>query len=79
MNNRDLATLTVDPRRAERLRARIPAGVVSVAESGVRTRADVQRIEEAGFDAVLIGETLATSPDPAATLRALLGRGEEAA
>lgn len=79
VNNRDLATLSVDPQRAERLRPLIPAGVVSVAESGVRTRADVERIEAAGFDAVLIGETLATSPDPAATLRALLGRGEEAA
>lgn len=79
VNNRDLATLSVDPRRAERLRPRIPAGVVSVAESGVRARADVERIAAAGFDAVLIGEALATSPDPAATLRTLLGRGEEAA
>lgn len=79
VNNRDLATLHVDPHRAERLRPRIPAGVVSVAESGVRRREDVQRIEAAGFDAVLIGETLATSPDPAATLRALLGSSEAVA
>lgn len=79
VNNRDLATLSVDPQRAERVRGRIPAGVLSVAESGVRTRVDVQGIEAAGFDAVLIGETLATSPHPAATLRALLGREEEAA
>jgi indole-3-glycerol phosphate synthase len=48
--------------------------VASVAESGVRTRDDVRRIEDAGFDAVLIGEALATSSDPAATLVDLLGR-----
>ena len=73
VNNRDLATLEVDPGRALRLRPRIAEGVVSVAESGVRTRADVTRIEEAGFDAVLIGETLVTSPDPAAKLAELMG------
>jgi len=77
VNNRDLATLTVDPGRAQRLRALIPAGVLSVAESGVKTRADVKRIEDAGFDAVLIGETLARSADPAATLRELTGTAQE--
>lgn len=75
VNNRDLATLRVDPARALRLRPRIPGGVASVAESGVRTRADVTRIEEAGFDAVLIGETLVMSPDPAATLIELTSKG----
>ena len=73
VNNRDLATLVVDPNRALRLRPRIPAGVVSVSESGVRTRDDVKRIKDAGFDAVLIGETLSRSADPAATLRELKG------
>ena len=77
VNNRDLATLAVDPGRALRLRPRIPNGVVSVAESGVRTRDDVRRIEEAGFDAVLIGETLVISPDPAATLMDLMGKSAE--
>jgi indole-3-glycerol phosphate synthase len=75
VNNRDLRTLEVDPQRALRLRPRIPAGVLSVAESGVRTREDVRRIEEAGFDAVLIGETLVRSSDPASTLLDLLGKG----
>ena len=74
VNNRNLDTLVVDPDRALKLRPRIPSGVSSVAESGVRTREDVKRIEGAGFDAVLIGETLATSPDPEATLRELLGQ-----
>jgi len=73
MNNRDLATLVVDPNRALRLRPRIPKGVVSVSESGVRTRDDVKRIEDAGFDAVLIGEALSRSADPRATLRELMG------
>jgi indole-3-glycerol phosphate synthase len=70
-NNRDLATLVVDPTRTLRLRPRIPNGVVSVSESGVRTRDDVKRIEDAGFDAVLIGEALSRSADPRATLREL--------
>ncbi len=73
VNNRDLRTLEVDPSRALRLRPRIPAGVLSVAESGVRSRDEVRRIESAGFDAVLIGETLVTSSDPAAALMELLG------
>ena len=77
VNNRNLRTLEVDPGRALRLRPRIAAGVTTVAESGVRTRDDVKRIEEAGFDAVLIGETLATSPDPATTLMELLGKRVE--
>ena len=73
VNNRDLATLTVDPGRALRLRPRIPSGVVSVSESGVQSRVDVKRVEDAGFDAVLIGEALARSADPAATLKELMG------
>jgi len=78
VNNRDLRSLEVDPGRALRLRPRLPAGILSVAESGVRTRDDVRRIESAGFDAVLIGETLVTSSDPATTLMELLGRAAEA-
>lgn len=77
VNNRDLRTLEVDPSRALRLGPRIPAGVLSVAESGVRTRDDVRRIEAAGFDAVLVGETLVTSSDPAATLMELFGTPAE--
>jgi indole-3-glycerol phosphate synthase len=78
VNNRDLGTLEVDPLRAHGLRSLIPRGILSVAESGVRTREDVRSIEEAGFDAVLIGETLVRSADPAATLRRLTGATAEA-
>lgn len=79
VNNRDLATLEVDPGRALRLRARIPVGVVSVAESGVASRDDVRRIEDAGFDAVLIGEALVTSSDPVTKLMNLMGTAAEVA
>jgi indole-3-glycerol phosphate synthase len=79
VNNRDLGTLEVDPGRVLRLRPRIPAGVVSVAESGVSSRDDVQRIEDVGFDAVLIGEALVTSSDPATTLMDLMGTAAEVA
>jgi len=73
VNARDLATFDVDPGLALRLRPLIPAGRIAVAESGVRTRDDMLRISDAGFDAVLIGETLVRAPDPAAVLRTLRG------
>jgi indole-3-glycerol phosphate synthase len=44
---------------------------VRVAESGIRDAADARRLADAGFDAVLVGESLVTSPDPAAAVRAL--------
>ena len=51
-------------------------GVVAVAESGIRTGADVRRLRDAGFDAFLVGEHLMASPDPGEALKRLL---EEAA
>jgi indole-3-glycerol phosphate synthase len=75
VNQRDLFSFEVDTGRAARLAASLPAHVVKVAESGIRTRADVTRLAEAGFDAVLVGEALVTAPDPGAALSALLGRG----
>jgi indole-3-glycerol phosphate synthase len=74
VNARDLATLTVDPGRFAAVRDALPAGVTLVAESGIRTRADVQAAASAGADAVLVGETLVLAADPAATAAALLGR-----
>ena len=77
VNQRDLRTFEVDPDRAEQLAARIPDGVVRVAESGIRDPADLRRLAGAGYDAVLVGESLVTAPDPAAALRALRDeRGE---
>jgi indole-3-glycerol phosphate synthase len=73
VNQRDLRTFEVDRTLAVRLAERIPPGVVTVAESGIRGRDDVVALEEAGFDAVLVGESLVTSPDPTAAVRALKG------
>ncbi len=72
INSRDLRTFTIDRDLPGRLREQIPAGVVTVAESGIRGRADVP----AGFDAVLVGETLVTSADPVAALRELTDPGD---
>jgi indole-3-glycerol phosphate synthase len=78
VNQRDLHTFEVDRHRAERVAAAIPAGVVRVAESGIRDRADVARLEDAGFDAVLVGETLVRAADPAGQLARLRGVEESA-
>ena len=61
-------TFEVDHDRAERMAAAIPAGVVKVAESGVRDADDATRLADAGYDAILVGETLVTAADPAAEL-----------
>jgi indole-3-glycerol phosphate synthase len=71
INNRDLRTFQVDRDLAARLRARVPADRLIVAESGIRDAADVARLRAAGVDAMLVGETLMRAPDPAAALRAL--------
>jgi indole-3-glycerol phosphate synthase len=73
VNNRDLRSLEVDLETSFRLLADIPAGTVVVAESGIRRRGDVARLEEAGVDAILVGEALMDAEDPVAAARALLG------
>jgi indole-3-glycerol phosphate synthase len=72
VNQRDLVTFAVDHDRAVRMGALMPAGLVKVAESGVRGRADAQSLRDAGYDAVLVGEHLVTAPDPGAALTDLL-------
>jgi len=71
INNRDLATFKEDLGIGEALAAYIPASVVAVAESAVRTPADAVRLGTVGFDAVLVGEALVRADDPAALVRAL--------
>lgn len=71
VNNRNLRDFSVDTGNSQRLRGRVPEGVLFVAESGVRTAQDVKRIRDGGADAVLIGETMMRAPDPAAKLREL--------
>ena len=73
VNQRDLRTFQVDHERACALAARIPPGVVAVAESGIRDADDARRLADAGYDAVLVGETLVRAADRPAQLRALVG------
>jgi indole-3-glycerol phosphate synthase len=71
VNQRDLVTFEVDHDRAARMAPLMPAGVVRVAESGVRAGADVARLAAAGYHAVLVGESLVTAADPGAALEGL--------
>ena len=73
VNQRDLRTFEVDATRAARLAALIPDGVMKIAESGIRTPAQVDALAEAGYDAILVGEQLVTAADPAHALRELRG------
>lgn len=73
VNNRNLQTLEVDPETALRLLVDAPAGTIVVAESGITSRDDVQRLEEAGVDAILVGEALMREDDPGTAVHALLG------
>ena len=73
VNNRDLRTFDVDLANSEAMVTELPASAVKVAESGLRSAADLDRLEAAGFDAFLIGESLLTADDPRALLRSLLG------
>ena len=73
VNNRNLANFTVDLATTEQLAPLVPSGVILVSESGIMSRADVERVERAGAHAVLVGEALVTAPDPAEKIRELLG------
>lgn len=72
VNNRDLRDFHVDLGTSERLSKGIPDGVIKVAESGIRTRQDVDRLAAAGFDAFLVGESLLRQTDRAAAVAALV-------
>ena len=73
INNRNLRTMTTDLDHVLRLRELVPADVVLVAESGIKTRADVERLEAAGIGAMLVGESLLRQPDPGQAAARLLG------
>lgn len=72
VNNRDLKTFKVDLENAFRLASSIPENVLSVAESGIRSGADIARLRSAGFRAFLIGESLMKAEKPGNALRKLL-------
>lgn len=72
VNNRDLRDFRVDLGTSERLSMRMPLGITRVAESGIKTRQDVDRLRAAGFHAFLVGESLLRQDDRAAAVRALV-------
>ena len=78
VNNRNLRTLKVDVAASDGLAALMPKGVVAVSESGLQSRADLERLAAAGYGAFLIGERFMTDPDPAAAIKLLIGAPAEA-
>lgn len=72
VNHRDLRTFQMNMDLAVNMRQVVPAECVMVAESGIRTAADVQRMRGAKIDAILVGESLMLAADPTAALRELL-------
>ena len=72
INSRDLNTFVTDLGTVERLAAMVPKDVTLVAESGLKTTADVKRVAEAGAKAILVGETFMRAPDIGAAVRELM-------
>jgi indole-3-glycerol phosphate synthase len=73
VNNRNLETLEIDPETSLRLLPLVPADVIAIAESGVRTAKDVEQLARAGANAVLVGTELSASDDPESAVRSLTG------
>jgi indole-3-glycerol phosphate synthase len=73
INNRDLESFSVDLATTERLRKLLPHDVVSVSESGIKTREDMLRMQQCGIDAVLVGESVVMDPDPSGKIMELTG------
>ena len=74
INNRDLVTMQTDIGHVLKLQEKVPSECVLVAESGIRTRADVEQLEAAGVQAILVGESLLASSNPSDAAAALLGK-----
>ncbi len=71
VNQRDLRDFSVNTNLAAHLAARMPAGVVKAALSGIKGPEDMRRLADAGYDAALVGESVMIAPDRAAAVRAL--------
>lgn len=74
INNRDLKTFTTDLATTDAIVNVLPDDALIVSESGIHTRGDVERVRDAGADAILVGESLMREADMGAKLRELLGR-----
>lgn len=75
VNNRDLRTFHTDLATTGRLRRLVPEGIPLVSESGIHRRADVEQVRQWGANAILVGEALVVSADPAAAIAELMGAG----
>jgi indole-3-glycerol phosphate synthase len=75
VNNRNLRTLEVDIRASETIAARMPAGIVAVSESGLKTAEDLESMRACGYHAFLIGERFMTAADPGKALAQLVATG----
>jgi indole-3-glycerol phosphate synthase len=73
VNNRNLRTLEVDLNASNEVSAMLPAGVIGISESGLKTPADLQRMKALGYQAFLMGERFMIAPDPGAALAGLIG------
>ena len=73
VNNRDLRSFAVTLETSLRLAEEIPEGILKISESGIHTREDIRRLQDAGFDAFLVGEHLVKAENPEAALRELVG------
>ena len=73
INNRNLKTFVTDLEHSIRMSARVPKSTLLVSESGIRTRADVERLQSAGIRAILVGETLMRADDMGAKIEELIG------
>ncbi|OGO02459.1 MAG: hypothetical protein A2Y59_06470 [Chloroflexi bacterium RBG_13_52_14] len=76
INNRNLADFSVDLKTTLNLKPLIPEEIIVVSESGIHSREDVLQLKKAGVNAILVGEALVTSPDPAAKIDELLGKSK---
>lgn len=74
INNRDLRTFVTDLDHTGRLARQVPSSTLLVSESGIKVRADIDRVKAGGARAVLVGETLMRSPDIGSAVDTLLGR-----
>ena len=74
VNCRNLKTLEIDKTAFDLILPRLPEDVLKVAESGISTRNEVEKIESLGADAILVGETLVKSGNPVHTIKELLNR-----
>lgn len=78
VNNREYPKTSINIERGGQIRATLPPDILSVSETGLKTAADMRRAGELGYDAVLIGEAILTSPDVAAKVRELSEAGRNA-